>query len=120
MELLLKRIETSLEDGALDTMNGMVRELEDIWGPHIEVEETYESIEVAAELSDEDEQLRMAQMFAEYSQQHSGPDYLVVPFLLFNVSPEDSVGNADATGHTAGTGPGRLEGQMGADETVLA
>ena len=89
MESLLKRIEASIEEGALDELNRIVRELADIWGPHIEVEQTHESIEVAAKLWDEDEHVKMARMFAEHSQQHSGPDYLAVPFVLFNLSPED-------------------------------
>ena len=36
-----------------------------------------------------EEHIRLGKMFAEHNQEHSGPDYLVVPFLLYNLSAED-------------------------------
>lgn len=31
----------------------------------------------------------MNQEFAQHSASHSGPDYLVVPFMLYNLAPDD-------------------------------
>ena len=36
-----------------------------------------------------DEHIRLAQLFAKLSQEHAQPDYLVVPFILYNLAPED-------------------------------
>jgi hemerythrin-like domain-containing protein len=67
-------------------LQGLSR-LQDFWHPHIEIEEQFFSPEVAAKLIEPSEHLRLMKAFAEHSQQHTGPDYLVLPFVLFNLPP---------------------------------
>jgi hemerythrin-like domain-containing protein len=60
-----------------------------IWHPHIRIEEEYftqerfESLRILDE-----EQKRLLQQIGEHSQKNTGPPYLVLPFMLYNVSPE--------------------------------
>jgi hemerythrin-like domain-containing protein len=64
-------------------------ELAELWHPHIENEEsifTSERLHAAVTL---DEQLKLTKLAAEHGMKHSGPDYLAVPFILYNLSPED-------------------------------
>ena len=93
----------------LDTMNAAIQKCEDRgnitedfrrlaqalermkegWYPHIRIEEehfTYARIE-SLRISDE-EQSRLVQQFGEHSRQHTGPPYLVMPFLLYNTPLE--------------------------------
>ena len=59
------------------------------WYPHIETEEgTFTAVRIAAAITP-DEDLRLTKVSAEHSRQHSGQDYLVVPFILFNLGPVD-------------------------------
>jgi hemerythrin-like domain-containing protein len=63
-------------------------ELAQLWHPHIANEEsifTPERLHAAAAM---DEQLRLTRMAAEHGMKHSGTDYLAVPFVLYNLSPE--------------------------------
>ena len=47
------------------------------------------SAESAAQMLSDEEQIQLGQRFAQHSAEHSQPDYLVVPFMLYNVEPED-------------------------------
>jgi hemerythrin-like domain-containing protein len=73
----------------LNDLNRALTKMADMWHPHIQREEDDFSVEIAAELIDVEEHIRLSQMFAQHSQEHSGPDYLVVPFILYNLSAED-------------------------------
>jgi hemerythrin-like domain-containing protein len=63
-----------------------------IWHPHIQREETHLTEEVIAAAIGVKEQLSLVIGLAEYARQSSGPDYLAVPFVLYNLSPEDRAG----------------------------
>jgi hemerythrin-like domain-containing protein len=65
-----------------------------LWGPHRQREETHFTPPVVARVVPPDEQTALTAMMAAHSQQHTGPDYLVVPFLLFNLAGEDRRGMA--------------------------
>lgn len=68
--------------------DGLTR-IAEIWRPHIRIEEEHFTVEKAAELISQEEHARLGRMFTEHSQAHSGPDYLVVPFLLYNLTQEE-------------------------------
>jgi hemerythrin-like domain-containing protein len=68
--------------------DGLTR-IADIWRPHIRIEEGHFTVEKAAELISQEEHARLGRMFTEHSQSHSGPDYLVMPFLLYNLTREE-------------------------------
>lgn len=72
---------------SLNKLNQGLSKLRALWHPHIEVEERYFSPEAAAKLIEPPEHLRLIKAFSEHSQQHSGPDYLVLPFILYNLPP---------------------------------
>jgi hypothetical protein len=74
---------------ALDDLGHALTKIAGLWHPHIQIEEEHFSVEKGAALISVDEHIRLAQIFARYSQGHSGPDYLVVPFMLYNLSPDD-------------------------------
>ncbi len=63
-------------------------ELAETWHPHIVNEETVFSAERIDARVAPDEQLRLGKLSTEHGMAHSGPDYLVVPFILYNLSPE--------------------------------
>lgn len=82
----------SAEEPQSQSLNDMSRALTkvaELWHPHIQIEEEHFTVEKGAELISVDEHIRLAQSFAKFSQEHAEPNYLVVPFILYNLSPED-------------------------------
>jgi hemerythrin-like domain-containing protein len=63
--------------------------LGEIWYPHIAKEESLLSPAGIDAIVARDEQLGLIKLATEHSMKHAGPDYLVVPFMLYNLSPED-------------------------------
>lgn len=69
-------------------LNLALRRIEELWHPHIGIEEEHFTIDrLAAQMPAEDH-LRLNALFLEHAQQHWGPDYLMVPFLLYNLEPD--------------------------------
>lgn len=71
------------------TIVDILGKLSAIWEPHILLEEHYfsrESMNAALSLEEQD---RISAATSKYSQEHSEPAYLVIPFILFNLQPED-------------------------------
>ena len=75
----------ALAGAALDRLNNLLGKIADVWHPHIRIEEDHFPADRVAALIDAKEHERLARVAMEHSQQHSGPDYLVVPFLLHNL-----------------------------------
>jgi hypothetical protein len=73
---------------SLKQLENALGRLEETWLPHIQME-TDEFIARADALINVDERLRLTQLFAEHGQKLSVPPYLTIPFLLYNLSPED-------------------------------
>jgi hemerythrin-like domain-containing protein len=69
--------------------------LAEIWHPHIADEERIFSSEGLGAVAALDEQLTVARLAAEHGMKHSGPDYLAVPFVLYNLSPKDRAAMAE-------------------------
>lgn len=65
-----------------------LRKFSDLWGPHIQIEESYLTREKLGSLLPVEEHLRLIQLFGEYSQMHALPPFLTVPFALYNLPPE--------------------------------
>ncbi len=96
LEALLGRLEGILEaetppgsTQALAELLGGLQAARELWQPHIHVEEERFSAEILARLLPVEEHVRLGRASAEHSQAHSGPDYLVVPFFLYNLGVED-------------------------------
>ena len=73
----------------LNDLNRALTKVREIWHPHIRKEEGHLSPEKADELLNVEEQIELGKKFAQHTQQHAGPDYLVVPFLLYNLPGEE-------------------------------
>lgn len=80
-----------LEDGsgpALEGLEAELRAIRELWHPHITTEEEHFGLQRLAEMLPPEEHGRLAGIMAKHSMEHSGPDYLVVPFALYNLPPE--------------------------------
>ncbi len=74
---------------SLIRLNHILKDLSDLWLPHIRIEEEYFSVREMGQLLDQDEQIRLSGMLSEHNRNHAGPDYLVIPFFLYNLPGEE-------------------------------
>lgn len=74
---------------SLERIDTLLTRMAGIWGSHIVIEEAYFSPEKIDAVMSADEQLRLLAQIGEANQEHSGPDYLVIPFTLFNLPQKD-------------------------------
>jgi hemerythrin-like domain-containing protein len=72
----------------LTQLAATLQELLGIWRPHIHKEETSFTVARLADLISVAEHIRLLKEISEHALKTSEPDYLVVPFMLFNLSPE--------------------------------
>jgi hypothetical protein len=77
--------------GLLDLLNESLKEIAVLWYPHIQIEEGHFSVEKMKTRIPLEDHIKMGKLFMEHSQQHATPDYLVVPFLVYNLEPEERV-----------------------------
>jgi hemerythrin-like domain-containing protein len=75
--------------GPFSRISRTATELAELWYPHIANEESIFTSERLDAAVASDEQLRLTRLATEHGMKHSGPDYLAVPFILYNLSPED-------------------------------
>jgi hypothetical protein len=66
-----------------------LRKISDIWRPHIQTEEWYFSEDALAAVMSPEEQNRVSAAMGKHNQEHATPDYLALPFVLFNLDTED-------------------------------
>lgn len=76
-------------DESLAQLNTALTNLEKTWLPHIFVEELHITPKAVEELLSKEAHRKISDEIAEYSRQNSGPDYLTIPFILYNLSPTD-------------------------------
>jgi hemerythrin-like domain-containing protein len=69
-------------------LSAIMRNIQALWHPHIAIEEQHFTLEDFAKRMPPEEHVRLSQQFMEHTQKNTGPDYLMVPFLLFNLPPE--------------------------------
>jgi len=65
-----------------------ITKLSTLWFPHIKVEERSFSADNIHQAINREEQQSLLKAVAEFSQQHSKPEFLVIPFVLFNLPAE--------------------------------
>jgi len=68
--------------GALDRIDRLSHD-------HIAIEEEHFNVRTIGSALSPEEQGELGRALSAHAQQHSGPDYLVVPFLLHNLEPAD-------------------------------
>ena len=77
------------ENGTLlSTLSLLLKKIDELWHPHIRIEEEHFTVSKVAATIPSDEQARLNKLFMEHSQQRAKPDFLIVPFLLYNLTPE--------------------------------
>lgn len=92
----MEQVTASVQTGVpLNKLNHALLKIADLWYPHIRIEEEHFTMDKVAALIRLEEQIRLTKMFAEHSQQYARPDYLVVPFLLYNLPSEERITLAD-------------------------
>ena len=77
---------------SLRRIESVVTSLADLWPPHVEAEDVHYSPPKLGEALTPEEQNIVAAQVAELNMEYSRPDYLVLPFTLFNLSPENRGG----------------------------
>lgn len=73
----------------LGRLLGALDRIDQLWHAHIAVEERHFDAGTIDGAFSGEEQGAMAQELGGYAQRNSGPDYLVVPFMLHNLEPAD-------------------------------
>jgi len=63
--------------------------IDQIWHPHIQIENTQLYERIRSLNIDLEEMIRLQKEDKKFFQEHTGPAYLVMPFVLYNLSPED-------------------------------
>jgi hemerythrin-like domain-containing protein len=76
------------EKGLLKLTDNL-RKISEIWEPHIQLEEHYFSEGSINSVMDLKDQARISEATGKHSQEHSGPPYWVIPFILYNLEQED-------------------------------
>ena len=74
---------------SLKTLNSLLTKINEIWHPHIKIEEEHFSAANVAQLINFEEQLKLSQKFSEFGRENSKPEYFVIPFMIFNTSREN-------------------------------
>ena len=74
---------------SLRDVNSAVGTLAGLWHPHIGIEEALWDPETVARLLDDEENLQLGQKIAESSQKHLHATEIEIPFILYNLGPED-------------------------------
>jgi hemerythrin-like domain-containing protein len=97
MEKLLNEIKPLIEKLAEDKrdvvsikkLQQLIQALHDLWSPHIEIEQCrFSGSTISTHMSTE-EQKQIAQRVGQHMAENAKPDYLVIPFLFYNLSSQD-------------------------------
>jgi hemerythrin-like domain-containing protein len=70
-------------------LSNLLVQLNDLWIPHKETEEQYFSPTRTAEVYSVEENKELGQKMASHGVQHSGPEYLALPFILYNMEASE-------------------------------
>ncbi len=73
----------------LGKLNMKLKEIQEVWCSHIQLEEKHFTSDKINAVLWYDEQARLSRILTGYIHEHAGPDYLVVPFLIYNLHPDD-------------------------------
>jgi len=92
ISLILDKIDQHLAERSVDGMNSILRnlrELQNIWTPHIKIEEDNLTHERVNSLVSKEEQIKLAKLFGEHGSKNSGPGPLALPFMFYNLEKAD-------------------------------
>jgi hypothetical protein len=96
IETTINQIKSTLPDlngtnpakALIKTVDGLKSILK-IWTPHIDIEESSFSSEAIARVMTLEEQGQLSAMLGKHSQEHVEAPFFAMPFVLFNLNPED-------------------------------
>ena len=74
---------------SLNLLKTDLRMIDKIWHPHIRIEEEHIYERVGSLKLSFEETNRLRKEYYDFFQEHAQPAYLVIPFVLYNLSPED-------------------------------
>jgi hemerythrin-like domain-containing protein len=86
---MLKRLDGEKGAQMLNLLVGLLRRLSAIWHRHIGVEEIHFDEAAINRIMEPQEQGKMSGMMAKHSMDMSTQPFLTVPFILFNLVPDD-------------------------------
>jgi hemerythrin-like domain-containing protein len=69
----------------LNALEAALTRLNHLWHAHINVEEDVFTKKAGTVMPAITEQIRLVSLFTEHSQKYSGPAYLAIPFMLYNL-----------------------------------
>jgi hemerythrin-like domain-containing protein len=91
--ILLNEIDDIISDlndeSSIEQLNTTLTGINDIWHPHIDVEEQYFTAERMDDLLDKDETIMLLKIYGEFIMERYTPDYLVIPFQYYNLPPAE-------------------------------
>jgi hemerythrin-like domain-containing protein len=74
---------------SLKLLKSGLGKIDQIWHSHIQIENMLLYGQIESLNMDSEEMIRLQKESAEFFQEHTDPAYLVIPFVLYNLSPED-------------------------------
>ncbi len=77
------------EPSALGDSHSAVNDLNDLWHNHIPIEEKYFSPQECERMLTPEENARLEGAMGKHAAEHAMPNELVVPFVLYNLEPDD-------------------------------
>jgi hypothetical protein len=85
----LPELASDKPSAALTKVVESLQQILSIWAPHIQQEQiSFSSTAIASAMSVE-QQSELSASLAKHGQEHAGPPFFALPFVLFNLSPED-------------------------------
>jgi hemerythrin-like domain-containing protein len=91
MSVLLEEAGAALSAGDVGSLHDQLNDVNALWREHIEREEDAFSVEATEDALTPEEQRQVTRKVERHAQLHSWPPRLVVPFMLYNLEPEDRV-----------------------------
>ena len=74
---------------SLKLLKSGLGKIDQIWDHHIQIKNTQLYGQIGSLNIDLEEMIRLEKDDKKFFQEHTGPAYLVMPFVLYNLSPED-------------------------------
>ncbi|MGQ9786295.1 MAG: hemerythrin domain-containing protein [Anaerolineae bacterium] len=78
-------VSSAVGTGQLANLHHCVERLMEGWHPHFKAEEQHFTAEQLTRHLSLDEHMQLSRQLAEYTRHHLQPDYLLIPFVLYNL-----------------------------------
>jgi len=92
---LLETARAGLQKEGINSLHEEFEQLSQIWNRHIHLEEDVLSARAIAAAFQKYEEAEINGRLAEHGQKAAGPDYLVLPFILYNLDGQDRLRMAE-------------------------